>query len=385
MTGPSASLPEPRELDGLAPLIGRIEQANPTAHVRVRATPTVISLFSREPFDVLISRSVARVNGSGQDYTCTAAGLRAWIENAPQPADLSSAWRGSLPPVSGWQLIDPIPADVIDTITSNGAKILHDLRGEIDADLRSAAALDSVVLTVESGDGQPPGRAQPQAGHRCPATRLRCCGQLGPSARQRLVGCTFVHQRRRLSLAFGGEVRDERARRAAPTALTPALSGAKPHGCVGRQFVAGQWSGGDQNVAGRHGHRDVSHVRSDHEVRAAPVRQATIRSALPAEERRGQLGELAAQLKCIAVQRQHRVLVIQLRLDRLVTPVRRHRKPRVRRCAEAVRGSGALPRDWHPLTVATSVGVVRCVPTWGPAAPSRAGQHSPARVRHRCR
>ena len=53
-------------------------------------------------------------------------------------------------------MVDPIPSDVIDSIAANGARVLAGLRGSGEADERSVAALDSVVLTVRPADGQPP-------------------------------------------------------------------------------------------------------------------------------------------------------------------------------------------------------------------------------------
>jgi hypothetical protein len=143
----------------LVPLLRRAVGLEPNVLVRLRAQNATLYGFV-SVFDVLAGRGVGVEDGraDGIDATFFAAEVVAWAESGgPTPARKDAQWRGSLPPVTGWQRIETIPDETIRPLVRSGALALKEAgergpgmsaRGDV-----AEALLDSVVLTVESHDG----------------------------------------------------------------------------------------------------------------------------------------------------------------------------------------------------------------------------------------
>jgi hypothetical protein len=148
----------PADVGDLAAYLGRIAGLDPTALVRLRA-PAVggaVTAFCRLPFNVLVSRS-ARVEEAPQDATVGAAALLAAVELAggdgavALPARQDAAWRGQLPPTSGWQQLDRVPVEVVARLVRAGAATLRAIAGTASAGM-SESLLDHEALTVSGAD-----------------------------------------------------------------------------------------------------------------------------------------------------------------------------------------------------------------------------------------
>lgn len=156
MTEP-ATLPDAEALTELEPLLRRAVDVNPGSLVRLRSVGSVLTAFVTV-FDVLVGRSV-RIGGEqdGLDLTAAAADVIAAIESGTTSVARRDAdWRGSVPPLTGWQRIDSVPDESIRALVRSGALALKEAgdRGPgLSARAPAAEALlDSVVLTVAAED-----------------------------------------------------------------------------------------------------------------------------------------------------------------------------------------------------------------------------------------
>ena len=113
--------------------------------------------YARLPFGVLVSRTIVGAVEPA-DVTVAAADLLAAVDpgqgrpaEVPLPASRDVEWRAPLPPLSGWQRLDEVPADVVRSLVRAGADTLRALP----ADAAAAAGeslLDHEALTVSSAD-----------------------------------------------------------------------------------------------------------------------------------------------------------------------------------------------------------------------------------------
>lgn len=104
-------------------------------------------------FDVLAVRVVpGRL--APPDVTCSADGLRQGLrasgaDGAVDPGfPMDSAWRGALPPETGFAHLDDVPADALDALAREGVELA---RAHAGPQGPPASLLDQEVLTVSSG------------------------------------------------------------------------------------------------------------------------------------------------------------------------------------------------------------------------------------------
>lgn len=145
------------EVVELAPLVRRAVDLDPSALVRLRRGPGMVSLLVRLPFGVLVSRTVEAAPDAGAlDLTLRGVDLLDWLDEhrAGLPPPRDEEWRGGTPPPSGWQRVERIPDSDIRPLVRSGALTLKEAaqrEGVPGAQPREAVAdalLDSVVLTA---------------------------------------------------------------------------------------------------------------------------------------------------------------------------------------------------------------------------------------------
>ncbi len=102
-------------------------------------------------FDVLAARVVAG-ESARQDLTCGAdalrSGLRADRPDVDTGLPMDSAWRGALPPETGFVHLDDIPVQVLGGLARHGADLAREHSG---AQGPPPSLLDSEVLEVSGG------------------------------------------------------------------------------------------------------------------------------------------------------------------------------------------------------------------------------------------
>jgi len=136
--------------------VARVARMEGSALVRLRNSPTGpddpprLQLWATTPFDSLVTRSVSGV-ADPPDQTVHAANLLPGLAVARSaevdPGPLVDAlWRTQLPPLSGWSLVDTVPAAVIGDLTATGTRAAQDAVSP--AGGTATSLLDSPVLTV---------------------------------------------------------------------------------------------------------------------------------------------------------------------------------------------------------------------------------------------
>jgi hypothetical protein len=157
--------------EDLGAFVARAVRMDPQALVRLRNSPSRpspdaggvgtatihqarLQVWATTPFDALVTRSVAgRIDPP--DCTVHAANLLPGIAVAratdidPGPV-VDPLWRTQLPPLSGWSLVDTVPAGVVGDLIERGSASARD--NVSPAGGTSTSLLDQQVLTV-SGAG----------------------------------------------------------------------------------------------------------------------------------------------------------------------------------------------------------------------------------------
>ncbi len=131
------------------------------ALVRLRNSPSRpertdprLQLWATTPFDALVTRSVSG-SVDPPDLTVHAANLLPGIAVArvgdvdPGPV-VDALWRTQLPPLSGWSLVETVPADVVGALITTGTDAARE--NVSPAGGTASSLLDQQVLTV-SGAG----------------------------------------------------------------------------------------------------------------------------------------------------------------------------------------------------------------------------------------
>ena len=109
-----------------------------------------LQMWAGTPFDALVTRSVSGVVDPA-DVTVHAANLLPGLTVArgddidTGPA-VDQLWRTQLPPLTGWSLVDTVPATVVTELTDAGVRSARTTASPVGG--TSAALLDSPVLTV---------------------------------------------------------------------------------------------------------------------------------------------------------------------------------------------------------------------------------------------
>ncbi|ANE04679.1 hypothetical protein [Corynebacterium crudilactis] len=137
---------------GLQALIARAVGLDKMASVRFRQlTPDVVDVFVTTPFGVSASR---RVNGVvRRDGAAVGAQdlLQALSENREEiGAARDASWPGSLPPATGFTLIDELPTHVVRTLADQGQALARQFSGPMGP---PASLMDQEVISAE-GNGK---------------------------------------------------------------------------------------------------------------------------------------------------------------------------------------------------------------------------------------
>jgi hypothetical protein len=148
-------LSDPAHRNDLATFVDRALRLDDAAVIRLRARPGgLLTAWVATGFDVLASRVVAgtvRPDDLSAGADQLARGLAAPDDsgyvNPGFPMD--SAWRGGLPPESGFTHLDDVPARVMLDLAQRGAQLAKD-HGS--AHGPPASLLDQEVIAVSSAD-----------------------------------------------------------------------------------------------------------------------------------------------------------------------------------------------------------------------------------------
>ncbi len=144
--------------DALA-FVARAARMNEAAVIRLQGRPDGrLGLWTHTGFDVLATRSI--VGGSAPaDIVCDAEQLRTVLAVADAGTRVdpgftfASAWKGALPPASGYVHVDDVPARSVVELARSGAKLA---RTEGSAHGPATGLLDQVVLEASALDGLQP-------------------------------------------------------------------------------------------------------------------------------------------------------------------------------------------------------------------------------------
>ena len=152
---PELIVPDPSDRDDLGAFVARVVRLDHEAMLRLREREAgLVDVWASTPFDVLATRTV-RGSVSPADVTVSGNELLAALAIVggprldPGPAQ-DLFWHAALPPVTGWQGIDELPAEVVAGLADRGIAIARDTPGPHGG--LPTALLDQNVLTV-SGAG----------------------------------------------------------------------------------------------------------------------------------------------------------------------------------------------------------------------------------------
>ncbi|TLF72702.1 hypothetical protein [Nocardia cyriacigeorgica] len=142
---------DPAERENLATFLGRALRLDPAVVVRLRRRgERWVSAWVATGFEALAVRTVVAELGV-DDVTVGADAVLAGLASG-SPIDLGysmdSAWRGALPPDSGFSHIDDVPARTLVELAEQGADLAKE-HGSGHGP--PAALLDQTVLTVSGG------------------------------------------------------------------------------------------------------------------------------------------------------------------------------------------------------------------------------------------
>jgi hypothetical protein len=139
----------------LAVFVDRALRLDEAAVIRLRARPDgQLTAWVATGLDVLAARVVAG-ELSPDDFSCGANELARGLRAASPSGDvdpgypMDSAWRGVLPPDTGFTHLDDVPATVLTDLAQRGAGLA---REHGSAHGPPASLLDQDVLQVSSGD-----------------------------------------------------------------------------------------------------------------------------------------------------------------------------------------------------------------------------------------
>ncbi|AKF28258.1 hypothetical protein YH66_12240 [[Brevibacterium] flavum] len=137
---------------GLQALIARAVGLDELANARFRQlTPEIVDVFVTTPFGVTASR---RVGGhAGRDGAAVGAKdlLAALSENRDEVgASRDASWPGSLPPATGFTLIDELPTHIVRTLADQGQALARQFSGPMGP---PSSLMDQEVIAAE-GNGK---------------------------------------------------------------------------------------------------------------------------------------------------------------------------------------------------------------------------------------
>ncbi|TGD85113.1 hypothetical protein BayCH28_22170 [Mycolicibacterium sp. CH28] len=149
------SIPDAVGRNDLVVFVERALRLDEAAVVRLRARPDgLVTAWVATGFDVLAVRAVPG-GLTPADLSCGADELARGLRDADVSGDvdpgypMDSAWRGVLPPDTGFTHLDDVPAAVLSDLTRRGAGLVREHAG---AHGPPASLLDQDVLQVSSGE-----------------------------------------------------------------------------------------------------------------------------------------------------------------------------------------------------------------------------------------
>lgn len=154
-------IPEAAQRADLGVFVERALRLDETAVIRLRMRADgLLGAWVATVFDVLAVRVVAGRMEPG-DVTCAADQLRRGLMECDLSPDesgsieaglpMDSAWRGALPPESGFVHLDDVPVDVVASLAKQGADLARENAGPHGP---PASLLDQEVLHVSAGSNE---------------------------------------------------------------------------------------------------------------------------------------------------------------------------------------------------------------------------------------
>lgn len=144
---------DPAHRDDLASFVERVLRLDDAAVIRLRTRADgLVAAWAATGFDVLASRVVAGRTRPA-DLSCGADELARELRRADASGyvdpgyPMDSAWRGALPPETGFAHLDDVPAEVLADLTRRGSEMAKE-HGS--AHGPPASLLDQDVLEVSS-------------------------------------------------------------------------------------------------------------------------------------------------------------------------------------------------------------------------------------------
>ncbi|WP_216892480.1 hypothetical protein [Nocardia alni] len=145
---------DPAERENLATFVARAVRLDPAAVIRLRRRgDRYVSAWAATGFEALAVRTVIAELGV-EDVTAAGDVLLAGLHDAAANGridlgySMDSAWRTALPPVSGFEHIDDVPARTLIELAERGAELASE-HGSGHGP--PASLLDQTVLTVTGG------------------------------------------------------------------------------------------------------------------------------------------------------------------------------------------------------------------------------------------
>lgn len=145
------------ERDDLGAFVARAVRLDAQAAVRLRNRAAeggeLVEAWVATPFDALVTRTVAGrvdpadVTVSGNELLAGLTVMRGDRVDPGPPRDI--LWRSALPPTSGWQPVDTVPAPVVADLADRGVAVARENTGP--QGTPPASLLDQEVLTVSGG------------------------------------------------------------------------------------------------------------------------------------------------------------------------------------------------------------------------------------------
>ena len=152
---PELEFSDRSERDDLGAFVARAVRLDGTSVVRLRGREGGrIDSWVATPFDVLATRTVqgsvvpADVTVSGNELLAALAVSRGDRVDPGPVLDLQ--WRSALPPAAHWQVVESLPAKIVNDLAERGLALARENMGPNGTP--PASLLDQTVLTV-SGDG----------------------------------------------------------------------------------------------------------------------------------------------------------------------------------------------------------------------------------------
>jgi hypothetical protein len=148
------TVPDQGERGDLGAFVARVVRLDQAALVRLQAGGGTVTAWAATPFDVLATRTV---HGALEpaDVTVPASSLlTALTVERAETVDPGTGglWHGELPPATGWQPVDDVPAADLERLTERGLAVARENAGPMGP---PASLLDQTVLTVTDTGNRP--------------------------------------------------------------------------------------------------------------------------------------------------------------------------------------------------------------------------------------